>query len=70
MTTDRRSADWRSDAAARSTSPPARRVTKPDDTGRIERFMLWADDEFGSDLTWLLIMLAVAALRGIVALVS
>ena len=43
---------------------------KPDDTGRIERFTWWADDEFGFDFTWLLIVLALAVPCGIVALLS
>ena len=42
---------------------------KPNDIGRIERFMTWADDEFGFDFTWLLIVLAIAALGGAVALI-
>jgi hypothetical protein len=41
----------------------------PNDYGKIVRFMLWADDEFGFDFTWLIIVLALAALGGVIALV-
>jgi len=41
---------------------------RPPYEGRIERFMLWADDEFGFYFTGLLIALALGALGGLVLL--
>jgi hypothetical protein len=40
------------------------------DSGGLERFMLWADDEFGFDFTWLLIVIVLAALGGFALLIS
>ena len=40
------------------------------DGGRLERFMLWADDEFGFDFTWVLIVLVLAVLGGLALLIG
>jgi hypothetical protein len=37
--------------------------------GRLVRFMLWADDEFGFDFTGLLIALGLAAVVGLALLI-